>query len=96
MQQRVHLGPARVVGGYLAAGGQYPVEQVLDVGLGKDWSSFASVAAMIPLRSLIGELDPTVCKLHCAVYERPGVPDRRSRAFVARLGQVELVARDAR
>jgi hypothetical protein len=26
------------------------------------------VAAVIPLRSLIGDLDPTVCKLHCAVW----------------------------
>lgn len=24
---------------------------------------------MIPLRSLIGDLDPMVCKLHCAVYD---------------------------
>jgi len=47
--------------------------QVLDVGLGKDWSSFASVAAVIPLRSLTGDLDPTVCKLHCAARgERTG------------------------
>jgi hypothetical protein len=26
------------------------------------------VAAVIPLRSLTGDLDPAVCKLHCAVY----------------------------
>jgi hypothetical protein len=26
------------------------------------------MAAVIPLRSLIGDLDPTVCKLHCAVW----------------------------
>jgi hypothetical protein len=27
------------------------------------------VAAVIPLRSLFGDLDPTVCKLHCAVWD---------------------------
>jgi hypothetical protein len=31
-------------------------------------SSVAAVAA-IPLRSLIGDIDPTVCKLHCAVWD---------------------------
>jgi hypothetical protein len=38
------------------------------------WSSFASVAAVIPLRSLIGDLDPTECKLHCAVWNREKYP----------------------
>lgn len=32
------------------------------------WGRYASVAAVIPLRSLIGDLDPTECKLHCAVW----------------------------
>ena len=41
---------------------------------GYDWSSFASVAAVIPLRSLIGDLDPTVCKLHCAVWNGEAYP----------------------
>lgn len=48
--------------------------QVLDVGLGKDWSSFASMAGVIPLRSLVGDLDPTVCKLHCAVWNGETYP----------------------
>ena len=39
-----------------------------------NWSSFASVAAVIPLGSLIGDLDPTVCKLHCAVYNGEQYP----------------------
>jgi hypothetical protein len=39
-----------------------------------DWSSFASVAAVIPLRSLVGDLDPTVCKLHCAVWNGEEYP----------------------
>ncbi len=32
------------------------------------------VAAVIPLRSLIGDLDPTLCKLHCAVWNREEYP----------------------
>jgi hypothetical protein len=39
-----------------------------------DRGSLASVAAVIPLRSLIGDLDPTVCKLHCAVWNRKEYP----------------------
>jgi hypothetical protein len=60
-----------------------------------DWSSFASVAAVIPLRSLIGNLDPTACKLHCAAWNGEEYP-LDVLAFVERLGRVELVARRAR
>jgi hypothetical protein len=32
------------------------------------------VAAVIPLRSLVGDLNPTVCKLHCAVWNGEEYP----------------------
>ena len=37
-------------------------------------SSLAAMAGVIPLRSLIGELDPTLCKLHCAVWNGEEYP----------------------
>jgi len=42
--------------------------------LASDRSSFASVAAVIPLGSLVGDLDPAVCKLHCAVWNGEEYP----------------------
>jgi len=37
-------------------------------------SSLAAVDAFIPLRDLIGDLDPTRCKMHCAVWNREDYP----------------------
>lgn len=50
-------------------------------------SSLAAVAAVIPLRSLIGDLDPTLCKLHCAVWNREEHPiDVLARSWDAWVG----------
>jgi hypothetical protein len=37
-------------------------------------SSLGAVAAVIPLRHLIGDLDPSECKLHCAVWNGKEYP----------------------
>jgi hypothetical protein len=52
--------------------------------------------AAIPLRRLIGDLDPTKCKLHCAVWNGQDHPiDVLTRSWDD-LGEVEPMARRAR